>query len=175
MPPVQGGIQILNTTVGADPKTAHALFLRCLPTRACVQKHKRDSILKSVSNLRLWKMHKQSPVTSLTAASTRDQAWAPFMRDDPKTGARFTHALDSIIRYRAFGDEGSKAESFWVCWASMKASGLLDAYTQGKQKRDCWNARTSARRCEFNHDLVTSVITTERRQPRWDTNPRLRA
>ena len=38
-------------------------------------------------------------------------------------------------------------------WASMKAkaSGQLDVHTQGKQGSDCRNnARTSARKCEFN-------------------------
>ena len=87
----------------------------------------------------------------------------------PKPGlllARFSRALESIL--------SSKAESSLGVWASMKAkaSGRLDPYTQGKQKRTAGTPERLRGDVSFNRNFVTSVITTERRQPRRDTNPR---
>ena len=110
--------------IGADPKTVHALCMRCLSTLACVKNGtSKTPFLKSVPNMRLWRDAQAIYCETLTAASP-----SGIMGADPikpcLLSARCTSALNRIFRHRVFGKQRLEKPHLPGCLALHESEGV---------------------------------------------------
>ena len=114
---------------------------------------------------------------SLTAASPSEmQAWAPFMSADPKTMLTLSPIhprAEQDFEISCLGNEGSKSLiglGAWPPWRRRRLDGWTSTPTVSKVPTAGTPERLRGIVSLIN-EFVTSLITTERLQPKRDTNP----